>query len=329
MLTVDGIGAVKQRSLTLVKYSTVQTFIMTRQPYDQFSKQFLEELLSPLGEVEVNKEITDEVRQVDVLFSQTATSSQQVESLGLLGRIATSTSTVLLEPFRNQPSKTEVRNCLLKLLYVIAHSQREAKREKTSLPEPNLARLWIFAPSASDNLLNSFAAKLELETWTNGVYLLPESLKTAIVAINELPITNETLWLRILGKGETQRQAVSELLALPENNLLRENALKLITNWRIVIVQQQQSLTDEDRELIMNLSQAYQQWEQTTVQQGVQQERRQLMENLLKLKFGSVDEELARVIDSFLQLPADDFARFLLELPNLSREDLLERLDLQ
>ncbi|BAY78149.1 hypothetical protein NIES25_46200 [Nostoc linckia NIES-25] len=305
---------------------------MTRQPYDQFSKQFLQELLSPLGEVEVNKEITDEVRQVDVLFSQTATSSQQVESLGLLGRIATSTSTALLEPFRNQPSKTEVRNCLLKLLYVIAHSQREAKREKTSLPEGNLARLWIFAPSASDNLLNSFAAKLELETWTNGVYLLPESLRTAIVAINELPTTNDTLWLRILGKGETQRQAVSELLALPENNLLRENALKLITNWRIVIVQQQ-SLTDEDRELIMNLSQAYQQWEQTTVQQGVQQgvqqERRQLMENLLKLRFGSVDEELARVIDSCLQLPADEFARFLLELPNLSREDLLERLDSQ
>ncbi len=131
---------------------------MTRQPYDQFSKQFLQELLSPLGQVEVNKEITDEVRQVDVLFSQAATSSQQVESLGLLGRIATNTSTVLLEPFRNQPSKTEVRNCLLKLLYAIANSQREAKREKTSLPEANLGWLWILAPSASDNLLNSFAA---------------------------------------------------------------------------------------------------------------------------------------------------------------------------
>ncbi|MCF2149119.1 hypothetical protein IQ276_022340 [Desmonostoc muscorum LEGE 12446] len=51
---------------------------------------------------------------------------------------------------------------------------------------------------------------------------------------------------RILGKGETQRQAVSELLALPENNLLRENALKLITNWRIVLVQQQ-NLTDKDQ----------------------------------------------------------------------------------
>jgi hypothetical protein len=37
---------------------------MTRKPYDQFSKQFLEELLSPLGKVEVNREVTDEIRQL-------------------------------------------------------------------------------------------------------------------------------------------------------------------------------------------------------------------------------------------------------------------------
>ncbi|MFN6538545.1 MAG: hypothetical protein RM021_019650 [Nostoc sp. EkiNYC01] len=49
----------------------------------------------------------------------------------------------------------------------------------------------------------------------------------------------------------------------------------------------------------------------------------------MKFRFGSVDEKLARAIDSFLQLSPDDFARVLLELPNLSREELLARLDLQ
>ncbi len=42
---------------------------MTRQPHDQFAKQYLEELLSPFGTVEVSREITDETRQIDVLFS--------------------------------------------------------------------------------------------------------------------------------------------------------------------------------------------------------------------------------------------------------------------
>ena len=81
----------------------------------------------------------------------------------------------------------------------------------------------------------------------------------------------------------------------------------------------------------MNLSQAYQQWEETTKQQGVQEgvqlERRQVVENLLRFRFGSVDEELARVVDNLLQLAPDDFARFLLELSSLSREELLARFD--
>ncbi|MHC5917238.1 MAG: hypothetical protein ACYTXE_41100, partial [Nostoc sp.] len=122
-----------------------------------------------------------------------------------------------------------------------------------------------------------------------------------------------------------QRTAIDELLALPESNQLRQNTLKLITNLRVIIVQQQEPLTEDEQELIMNLSQAYQQWEETTKQQGVQQERRQVVENLLKFRFGSVDEELSRVIDSLLQLAPDDFARFLLELSSLSREELLAR----
>jgi hypothetical protein len=35
-------------------------------------------------------------------------------------------------------------------------------------------------------------------------------LKTAIVAINQLPTTPETLWVRILGKGATQKQAINK-----------------------------------------------------------------------------------------------------------------------
>jgi hypothetical protein len=129
-----------------------------------------------------------------------------------------------------------------------------------------------------------------------------------------------------LGRGETQRTAIDELLALPESNQLRQNTLKLITNLRVIIVQQQETLTEDEQELIMNLSQAYQQWEETTKQQGVQEgvqlERRQVVENLLRFRFGSVDEELSRVVDSLLQLTPEEFTPLCLQL---SREDLLAR----
>jgi hypothetical protein len=40
---------------------------MTTKPHDRFAKQFLKELLSPLGKVSVGNEIKDEARFVDVL----------------------------------------------------------------------------------------------------------------------------------------------------------------------------------------------------------------------------------------------------------------------
>jgi hypothetical protein len=222
-----------------------------------------------------------------------------------------------LEPFRNQPSKTEVRNCLLKLFSVYGELQRKAKRENTSLPENNLPRLWILATTASTTLVESFGARLDTDNWLVGVYFLPDSFRTAVVAINQLPLTLETLWLRILGKGETQRQAISELLSLPQNNPLRRNIQELITSWRITVINQE-NITEDDQEVIMNLSQAYLEWREATLQEG----QRQVVENLLRVRFGSLDEELERIIEPLLQLPPQEYSRLLLEL---SREELLTR----
>ncbi|WGV25459.1 hypothetical protein [Halotia branconii] len=207
--------------------------------------------------------------------------------------------------------------CLLKLFSVYGESQRQAKRENTSLSDNDLPRLWILATSASTNLLESFGARLDTDNWLAGVYFLPNSFRTAIVAINQLPLTLETLWLRILGKGETQRQAISELLSLPQNNPLRQNIQELITSWRITVVNQT-NLTEDDQEVIMNLSQAYLEWREATLQEG----QRQVVENLLRVRFGPLDEQLERVIEPLLQLPPQEYSRLLLEL---SYDELLRR----
>jgi hypothetical protein len=77
----------------------------------------------------------------------------------------------------------------------------------------------------------------------------------------------------------------------------------------------------------MNLSQAYLEWEQKTVargrEEGRENERRELLENLLTARFGEVDSELRTIIQSILSLSVSEYAAFLLQLPNLSREDLI------
>jgi hypothetical protein len=45
--------------------------------------------------------------------------------------------------------------------------------------------------------------------------------RAGLVAIDQLPRTEATLWLRVLGRGEVQAQAIRELLALPRSHPLR------------------------------------------------------------------------------------------------------------
>jgi hypothetical protein len=70
----------------------------------------------------------------------------------------------------------------------------------------------------------------------------------------------------------------------------------------------------------MTLSQAYLEWEQQTERRGMQQ----VIENLLKVRFGELDEQLAGIIPSLLELPTEEYTRLLLQL---SREELLARFE--
>jgi len=115
--------------------------------------QYLAELLTPLCTVEVSREVSDEVRQIDLYFAPAPTPPAEPPSLGLLSKLVS--SPCLIEPFRNQPSKTEIRTCMLKLFSLQSDLQRQARRENRSLSETELPHLWILATSASATLLDS------------------------------------------------------------------------------------------------------------------------------------------------------------------------------
>ncbi|MEQ8466255.1 hypothetical protein [Coleofasciculus sp. E1-EBD-02] len=299
---------------------------MTRQPHDQFAKQYLEELLAPLGTVETSRDVPSEVRQIDVWFVPAPSPSPEFETLGLLGKMAA--TTCLFEPFRNAPTPVEVRSCMLKLYSVEAELLRKARRERRSLSEDESPRLWILSPSCSQRLLDGFCAKLnQSENWGEGVYFLPEFQRTALVAINQLPVNQDTLWLRVLGKRRTQQQAIDELIGLPQENPQRRNILEILANWRINVGRSER-LSNADRELIMNLSPAYFKWREEAVLEGRQEGRlegrqegqRLMVENFLRVRFGEINAELEAIIAPMLQLPPEVLTRLLF---SLSKQELL------
>ncbi|NJM68417.1 MAG: flagellar assembly protein H, partial [Acaryochloris sp. RU_4_1] len=139
---------------------------MAKNPFDQFSKQLLEEILSPFGSVKITLEVPGESQYVDVYFEPSVPPAITPTNLGLLGRIAQ--TPCLLEPFRNQPTPAEIRSCLLKLYQAHGDYERKARREHERIPENDLPYLWILASSASENLLNGFGVSSN-EDWGSGV----------------------------------------------------------------------------------------------------------------------------------------------------------------
>jgi hypothetical protein len=233
----------------------------------------------------------------------------------------------LLEPFRSSPNISDVNNCILKLLSVHNKLQTDQSRhDKNPLSQEQLPRLWILATSASEPLLNSYRTQQDL-LWGKGVYFLPEPLLTAIVAIDRLPITPQTLYLRMLGKGSTQQQAIKEFFTLfPQTDPLGQYVLELLAKYRIHLGTLDQ-LTQEEEDLFMNLESVYLKWREDTRQEGRLEGRlegqRVFVEQMLKVRFGTIDDILSPLIDPLLKLRPEDSSRLLLQA---SREELLAKL---
>jgi hypothetical protein len=308
---------------------------MTRFIHDQFAKQYLTELLTPYGQVETSKDITAEVRQIDLLFIPDPQPAQNLEKLGLLGKMATNYA--IFEPFRNPVSKSEIRSCIGKLFDVHADLERQAKRNETRINETELPQLWIFTPTASVDILESFNGTLDETNWGKGIYFLSAGLKTVVVVIHQLLSTPETLFLRVLGRGKVQRQAVEELEALANNSPFLGDIIELVHNLIAVLSarqRQEHDIDQDDQELIMKLSQMYQQQleeikkqerqegEKLGLDRGIERERRAMIESILQVRFGEVDSQLATIINPLIAMNREEFTPLLLQL---SREELLAR----
>jgi hypothetical protein len=248
---------------------------MTQTPHDQLAKLYLEEFLAPFGVVERQYEVPGEAKYVDVWFVPNRSPVVRPE-MGILARMTT--RMCLLEPFHDAPSRPEVRTCVLKLLWVQENERGKAKKE--TLPEEEQPWLWILAATVSRPLLADAGSVVKAD-WLPGIYFLPELFKTAIVAINELPETEETLWLRVLGRDETQARAIRAVLALPRDYPRRNTILRMLASWKVRI-DMGELMDFTNREAIMGLSEAFLTWEQEKEIQSKQEERQTIAIKMLR-----------------------------------------------
>jgi hypothetical protein len=240
---------------------------MPKFPHDDFSKTYLTELLSVIGKAVPNRPLKAETHFADLWFELDPNLASERSRLGLLGELLNRDS--LIEVFRNAATNTEIRTCQGKFSRLESELIRKAKRQKQPLPGEDLPHIWLIMPTASDNVLDGFGLS---PTATSGVYNFRDLQHMSLIIVHQLPKTEETLWLRILGREGNQKRAIEELTQHPKDQALYGNIEELLTDYR-AILEKRRKLTPED-ELIMNLSAAYlqkqQEWKKQGIQEGVQ-----------------------------------------------------------
>ncbi|ERN40425.1 hypothetical protein KR51_00029650 [Rubidibacter lacunae KORDI 51-2] len=291
---------------------------MSRQPHDDLAKQFLADLLEPLGRATSSFDVFDETRQVDVFFVPASPSTDAPSLLGLFGRIGT--VPCALEIFRNAPEDSDIEDSLNKLYGLRADQRRRSDRGEDTPAE--LPQLWVLSPTLSDAFRDRFSATAR-PNWLPGIYAGPEGYRINLIAIHQLPVTPETLMLRELGRGRVQRAAIEEVRALPGSPTVAR-VLELLENWRYTI-EVRQNRNQDDEEVLMNLSPAYLRWREETRQEARQENARASAENLMQLRYGTLDDELARAATAIAQFPETEQARALLAIATQTRDEFLAR----
>jgi hypothetical protein len=112
---------------------------MTKFPYDEFSKNYLRELLSSIGKVDSSGKLITEIKEIDVYYTlnqEEPVDEQKRQTLGLLGRFATTPA--IFEAYRNAVTVDGVRVCANKLFDVFAEIKRTMENKSVKAIEAQL-----------------------------------------------------------------------------------------------------------------------------------------------------------------------------------------------
>lgn len=245
--------------------------------HDSFTKEWMEGILTDFGEVTIEKQIAGEVRKIDLYFCPNPAAIDELKKLGLLGRMVSKLA--LMEAYRNAVPEWDVRNSREKVFQVEAELLREAARSKKKLKKSDRPFMWVLTPTFSEVLQKKFGVQ-ERRAWGKGIYFLAETDQTAVIAIHQLPRTIDTLFLRLLGRGKVQAEAIAELTTLPLDHPYRGTTLHHISRLQINL-KLRQNKSKEIQEIIMNLAPAYDKWlEEVKTGEQISIARRMLKKNL-------------------------------------------------
>ena len=242
-----------------LRHAMVAAPMRTR--FDQFGKQMVRTALETRGPVETDAEVPADTRRIDLWFMPDPARGSVPDHLGVLGRIAGGPST--LEFFHNTPSGDELAACLIK------HGEFRHFLSLRRTPPP-VPTQWVISSGRPDGGIDGLWLR-PIAGWPPGIYEGPPLLWTRLVVVNELPVSRDTLLVRLLGSGAVLRQAIAELKELQAEAPERTLALPILLRLRLTVPSDPAKQTTDDQEFLMDTQDIVETWRREAVQEGIKQ----------------------------------------------------------
>jgi hypothetical protein len=246
--------------------ATVAAVIRT--PFDRLGKQMVRDAVDDRCSVESDAEVPANTRRIDLWVTPLEARASAVDHLGLLGRVTTSGS-VTLEFFHNTPSGEELHICLIKH----GEFRHFLSRRKTLPPLPIQ---WVISSGRPDAGIDGLGFR-PMNGGIRGIYESPPLHCTRLVVVSELPVTRDTILMRLLGAGSVLKLAIAELQTLPAEAPERRLALPVLVRLRLTVPADPAQQTSDDQEFLMDTQDIVETWRREAIQEGVERERKQLL----------------------------------------------------
>jgi hypothetical protein len=227
------------------------------------------------------------LRRIDAYFTP-AQNPPEDPTLQLLWKCAPHGAA--FEPFRSPVQDDEIRSTMGKLFDVHADLAREANRAKKVTPKTEaLPQLWIITPTMSQEKLRAANVITKEEEWGQGIYFLGDMFRTGIIVVHQLPKLFADLKINLESSTNQQPDELELLMTLAKSPLFIEYMERATADAR----------TETQIEILKSV-----------------------VDSLLIDRFGSLDDELAKIVPNIIQLSPPEFTPL---LTHLSREELIDR----
>jgi hypothetical protein len=162
-----------------------------------------------------------------------------------------------------------------------------------------LPSAWLVSAGRPDTVLRDFGFVLDDAVVASGVYRTgAPGWQVRIVVIPELPRVRGTVLLRLLGSARVRRMALQDLAALPEDAWERRLAFPWLVRLSFEVpADLAATLPPEERDLIMETQEWFEQFTARKVEEGVQKGMQEAVQEALPK---AVQEALPKAVQEAL-----------------------------